>query len=107
MAAVTTKNGNFIEVSYQTSGSDWNYTATGLDNLKVKAIFWHPTAANDVLYIREGSNSGPAIVYTKASADTDTKAFYFDNGVWMKPYIKISDQTFGTVTATKIIFVIE
>jgi len=106
MAAVTTQSGNIIEVSYQTSGSDWDYTDTGLDRLKVKAIFWHPTAAGDILHIREGSNSGPAIVYTQASAASDTKAFYFDDGVWMKPYIQLSDQTFGTVTATTIIFVL-
>jgi len=103
--ADTTKNGLFIQVTYTGTGDDWDYTDTGFNRMKVKSIQWHPSAANDVLVINEEGIDGASIFHAKASADTDTKIKYFyGGGAWMKPYIDLTDCTFGTITSTKIIF---
>ena len=104
--ADTLKAGNVIEVTYSGTGDDWNHKDDGGFNhpIKVKSIIWYPTANNDKLVINEGGNDGPSIVQWEASADNDTKQINFANGMWMKPYIDLTDCTFGTVTSTKIIF---
>ena len=106
--ADTTKSGYFIQVTYSGTGADWDYSTNGGFSgrgMKVKSILWHPTAANDILIVNDGGLDGATIVHTKASAATDTKVKYFGGaGTWMKPYIDLTDCTFGTVTSTKIIF---
>jgi hypothetical protein len=105
--ADTTKAGHFVQVMYSGTGADWAYTDMGFGSgaVKVKSIMWFPTATDDVLIINEGGIDGPSIVHAKAADDTDTLQFLFgDGGTWMKPYIDLTDCTFGTVTSTKIIF---
>jgi len=71
--------------------------------LCVKSIQFHPSAANDILRITDGSLSGADIVHVKCDGDTDDKIVYFGNGQWMQPYLDESDCTFGTAASAKVI----
>jgi hypothetical protein len=106
--ADTSKAGRIIQVTYTGTGADWNYKTNGgfASALWVDSIIWLPSAANDILIINEGGIDGPSIVHWKASAVTDTKQISFSKPVRIKPYIDLSDQTYGTIANTKIIFIL-
>lgn len=110
--ADTARNGKVIQVSYSGTGADWNYSTNGGfvsgTHMAIRAIIWLPSGANDILIINNGGNDGASIVDWKASAVTDTKQIVFGYpGVKLQPYIDLSDCTFGTVTSTKIIFILD
>lgn len=111
MAAVTTVNGNLVQVTYtNTTDDDWNHSTDAgfAQGFKVRAIQWLPGAGNDILIVTDGSNSGPAIVHWKASAATDTKQIIFGSpGVSCKPYIDYGNGTYAGAAAQKIIFVLD
>lgn len=107
--SVTTKSGNTIQVTFEGTGGDWSWSTHGGfvgGGIKVKTIMWHPTADSDVLVINDAGADNASIVHAEASDSGVTPTFTFGEGEWMKPYIDIDDQTFGTPTGTKIIFVI-
>ena len=107
--ADTSKSGKVVQVTYTGSGADWNHlTDAGYNAFYVRAIIWYPTANNDKLIINEAGIDGPSIVHWEASADNDTKQIVFGHpGVKLHPYIDLTDCTFGTVTSTKIIFILD
>ena len=107
--ANTTKNGNFVQVTYTDSGADWDYSTNGefKDGMWVKSITFHPSAQNDRLIINEGGLNGASIMdVTCTSATPQDKVKYFQGefGTYMKPYIDLSDCTFDTPADVKIIF---
>lgn len=107
--ADTLQANQILEVTYTDSGADWNHDTNGLhpQGMQVKSIFWHPSAANDILVINEGGINGPSIVHAKADLDIAPQRFYFGAfGTRLKPYIDLSDCTFGTPANTKIIFIL-
>lgn len=111
--SVTTKAGNVVQVTYTDNGADWNYLSGGTADtsifkapIKVKAIQWHPSADGDILIINEGGVDGPSIVEVEA---TDTGGVYhmtYGEGVFMRPYIELGDQTWGTDANIKVIFIL-
>ena len=107
--AVTTEDGGVINITYTGTGADWylendlpQYADAGL---KINTIQFIPSAANDICRIRNEDAAGADIYYKKATADTDMPVVPF-YGTWKKPYITISEQTFGTPTSVKIIITI-
>jgi len=107
--ADTTKNGNFIQVTYSGTGADWDYSTDGgfKDGMWVKSITFHPSAQDDRLIINEGSVDGASIMDVKCTGATpQDKVKYFQGefGTYMKPYIDLSDCTFGTIANVKIVF---
>jgi len=108
-SADTTINGKIVQVTYSGTGDDWNHdTNAGLKHMHVRAIIWYPGAANDILVINEGGIDGASIVQWKASAITDTKQIVFGSpGVRLHPYIDLTDCTYGAITGTKIIFILD
>ena len=107
--ATTTQAGHVVEVTYDASGDDWDYTdAKGTDvGMRTRAIIWLPSAADDQLIINEGGNDGPSIVDWTAGGVSDTKQIAFGSrGVALKPYIEFGDQTFTTTGNVKVIFIL-
>ena len=107
--ATTTQSGHVVEVTYDASGDDWDYTdASGFDiGLRTRAIIWLPSAADDVLFINEGALDGPSIVHWTAGGVSDTKQIAFGSrGVPLKPYIDVDQQTFTTTGNVKVIFIL-
>jgi len=105
--ANTTLSGNFLQVMYSGSGADWNHSTDGgfKNGMWVKSIQFHPSAQNDRLVVNEGSIDGASIVDFKCTdATPDDKIKYFEGGSFMKPYIDLTDCTFGTPTSVKIVF---
>lgn len=110
-AAVTTLGGSFVQVTYTGAGLDWSYLFSNSpfpDGMKVYSIEFNPGAANDKLVVNEGGNDGASIIHVECVDENDDKIKYFHpNGRWMKPYIDLSDCTFGAgadATGVKIIF---
>ena len=108
-ASATSKSGNVIQVTFTGAGGDWVWSTNGGytgDGIKVRAIEWLPSAANDILVVNEGGADGPSIVHWKAGGISDSKQITYGSGVWMKPYIDFTDCTFTTTTTTKVMFII-
>ena len=72
--------------------------------LKVLSIEFVPSAADDVIHIRDNTITGPTLMKgTPSDTDSFIKNF-LDKGQRMFPCIKASEQTFGTAANAKIIF---
>jgi hypothetical protein len=111
MANGTTLAGNTIKI-HTFDGSDWtlavdlpDYADTGL---KVKAIRFIASGANDIMIIREGSLTGPEIFHANANdfaaAGEDHREEYGSRGTWMFPFIEADDITLGTAANAIVIF---
>ncbi len=106
-AAVTTLKGTTLQVTYTSSGADWDVaTNVGFESggIVVSAIKFHPSASADILVINEGSNDGASIVHWKCTAATDDRVAYFQKPKLIHPFIDLTDCTFGTEANVKIIF---
>ena len=109
--ADTSQDGKIIQVTYSGSGDDWNYSddAGFTSGMIVTDILWLPTAQDDVLVINEGGIDGPSIIHAKNGAATVTERHFRlggKHGIAIHPYIDLTDCTFGTVTSTKITFIL-
>ena len=107
--ATTTQSGHVVEITYDASGDDWDYTdASGFDvGLRTRAIIWVSSAADDQLIINEGGNDGPSIVDWTSGGVSDTKQIAFGSrGVALKPYIEFGDQNYTTTGNAKVIFIL-
>lgn len=107
--ATTTQAGHVVEVTYDSTGDDWDYLdATGFGvGMRTRAIIWLPSAADDQLIINEGGVDGPSIVDWTAGGVSDTKQIAFGSrGVALKPYIDLTDCTFTTTGSIKVIFIL-
>lgn len=107
-AVTATKSGNVVEIT--TLDADWNYTSTfttGYENthgIRVQAIIFYPSAANDILALEEGSD-GPEIFPVKCNDTYDQRVLYL-NGARIKPYFDESDSTIGTAANAKIVIIL-
>jgi len=101
MANTTTWKGNTINITGL--DADWDApTDLGMDKIKVRSIEFLPSAANDHFIICEGSLTGPSIMDVTCSDAMDNRRVYFDEGLWMTPYIDISECTLGTAADAKV-----
>lgn len=83
----------FVEVTWTSSLTDWTCSRSIIP----VRVFVSPSAANDVLVLRENSVTGPRIVkQTFSTTEASCIPFYGSRDEAWKPCIKASDQTFGT-----------
>jgi hypothetical protein len=110
MAITQTLVGHCIKLT-NFNTEDWSlaadlpqYADTGI---KVRAIRFISSGANDIFVITEGSLTGPEIFHANANdfaaAGEDHREEYGD-GTWMFPYIDISDCTMGASASAIVIF---
>ncbi|RLI49220.1 MAG: hypothetical protein DRP09_20825 [Candidatus Thorarchaeota archaeon] len=108
MAAITTVKGRVIEVTWDTASGNWNIVddlpGFAKSGLLISNIRFDPSAANDELLIREGSNTGPALFRRTADGVADQREGSFPRGSRIFPYILFSEQTFTTFGDVSIIF---
>ena len=91
MAITYVRDNGFTQVIFDTS-SDWDSKLDFPDGFRAAFIMFFPSAANDVIGIREGSATGPLI----KAKDVDGRGIRFDYyGNLIHPYIKRTDCTFS------------
>lgn len=91
MAITYASENGFTQVIFD-SGSDWDSKVDFPQGLRVFRIYFFPSAANDVIGIREGSATGPLI----KAKDVDGRGIMFEYvGNIIHPYIKRTDCTFS------------
>ena len=106
-ANTITHSGNVIEITNIDSDWTWTDTLTALtDGIWVKSIQFNPGATDDVLVIKEGSDTGPKILYFKCVDTYDQRCKYFNhrNNVLLKPVFDYSDSTISAGASIIIIY---
>ena len=108
MANTTTVSGSNIQI-VPDGATDWVWSAdldTGLVQagaIKVRSIQIIPSATKDRNILQDGGIDAAPIFDTGALADVyDTRVYYVDPPVWMKPVLDASDWTFGTAGNVRI-----
>jgi hypothetical protein len=111
MAITQTYTGRTLKLT-NFNTEDWSIAANlpqqaGV-GLKVKAIRFISSGANDVFIIRDGGIDAAAIFHANANdfaaAAEDHREEYGANGTWMFPVIDISDCTLGASASAIVIF---
>ncbi len=105
------RSGRFYTITPNSVGmADWDWTALGApesgpQGICVRSINFSASGA-DTLIIRDGSTTGPEIyrLATAAATDDAPNREGFGKGVWMRPYILASEQTFTTPANCHITF---
>ena len=108
MANTTTVSGSNIQI-VPDGTTDWVWS-TDLDTslvqagaIKVRSIQVIPSATSDRIILHDGSIDAAPVFDTGVLADAyDTRVYYFDPPVWMKPVLDASDCTFGTAANVRI-----
>ena len=115
-SAVVTVNysGNVIELT--NLDADWSWTTTFPDavgtkreynhGIRVQTIIFYPSAANDILVLEEGSDTGPEIFPIKCADTYDQRAMPPLNGIRIKPVFDYTDSTIGTPANAKIVIIL-
>lgn len=105
---VTKGDGNRV-VQISSIDSDWILTSeTGLTQYAsggapIKAIFFYPGAANDILMVRSSAaDTGPVLAKLK-SLDGEPRVMYFHDAL-LKPVIDYSDCTLSSGAFVVIVF---
>ena len=66
----------------------YDLTTAFPDGLRITGILFYPSAANDILEVRNGSATG-TVISKLISTSGGTVKEYFTNGQTYKPYIKV------------------
>jgi hypothetical protein len=108
MATDVTRSGNHVQIMWSTAATDMDFDTVWPDmaklgRIKVKSITIIPGGA-DTIIIRDGSLTGPVIMHVVTADTKDARVKYFGEGSWVKPYMEHADQTYASLTATKVIF---
>ena len=82
MANTVNEHGRVVEITAM--DSDW----TGRQE-KLQSIQFNPGATNDILVVKNGSDSGPIMFKTTADSDSDEVIKYY-HGVAVRPVIDYS-----------------
>lgn len=106
-ATITETNGTNILTLTLDGTTNWD-SATNFSDLTVQAIMFVPSAASDVLVVRENSATGPEVMSVTVTAASDTRIVYFPRDHWGKPleihlFIKATDLTLGTAANARVI----
>jgi len=109
MALTISKNGNFINVTFD-GATAWDVTSgSGLtqdvpNGLNIRSIQMIPAAQNDVLTVRLGSATGTIIFKGKAADAYDSKIKYFMNSPEKryKLYVKGDEATSGVMMIIEV-----
>ena len=105
MANTTTMSESFIQVTGL--DADWvASTDTPYSQVKLKSIMFEPSAAGDIMVIKEGSATGPRLFYASCASGNDQKIRYYagidGQGQWCNPFIDISDCTVSTAANASV-----
>lgn len=101
MANTTNFKGSTIEITGL--DADWDSaTDLGIENLKLNSITFDPSAAGDIMVIRNGSSTGPACFYASCDSTYSQKIKYF-HGEWVHPVINISECTLSSPSDARVI----
>ena len=103
---VETVSSGVITLTFTDNGASWDSRTNFPGGLKVKSIKFFPSAANDVLKVRGSSASGPIIAHLKDTVGGGAQDISFNEGVWMFPYLLITDQTWNTEANVEVMFVL-
>ena len=101
-----TVSSGVITLTYAGVGASWNSMTHFPGGLKVRAIKFYPSAANDILIVRSNSATGAVIAEMKDTTGGGSSDTGFDGGTWLFPYILITDQTWNTPANVKVMIVI-
>ena len=107
MSNTTTVDGHVITITPD-ANTDWNL-ATDMptfvnSGLRLKSIMFVPSAANDVIVVREGTATGAEWLRATCSGTTDVKfrPFAGSHGQRVFPYIDKTDCTLSTPANCRI-----
>lgn len=109
-AISATRSGNVIEIS--TLDADWAWTDTFTsgypyaNGIRAQYIIFYPSAANDILVLEEGSDSGPEIFPVKCN-DTYDQRIVYPGATRIKPVFDYTDSTITTPADAKIIILLQ
>ena len=104
--AVETITPGIITITYTGAGGAWDSKTHFPAGLKLKSIKFWPSAANDILAVRNGSASAAIMAKLKDTTGAGLADVSFGEGIWCFPYVLVSDCTFNTITNVIIIFVL-
>ena len=104
MALATAYYGTTFEITGP--DANWNITTeshiASAKGVRIVSIWFVPSGANDVLVIRDGSASGPAMFYGKALNASEPVKHYYKGGI-KKPYIQQADCSFAASANVRVI----
>ena len=101
-ANTVTRRGLFIEI-VPDGTSNWDSSVSYPDGLVIEYIAFSPSAATDVLYLREGVVGGPGMTpVVRANTNLDPSIIYTGGGL-VHPFLKYQDCTFTTPASVKIL----
>ena len=103
---VETVGKSSITLTFTGAGAAWDSQTHFPGGLKVTGIKFFPSAANDILAIRDGSATGPIMAKMKDTTGGGSADISFDGGLWCCPYLLISDCTFNTIANATVIIMI-
>lgn len=100
--AVSENTRNFFTTLTPDGSSDWSSATTFPKGMRVWYILFYPSAANDIVCIKEGGADGPVIFKAK---DVDGRGLQLRlPGNLINPYLDQSECTFGTAANARITF---
>lgn len=104
--ANTTLHGNGI-VQITGLDADWRWDDDGgfdsIQGLKVQSIQFNPSAANDVMIVRDGGIDAAPLLDSNPTGTAPVEQTFENGGKWCKPVIDISDCTFSNAANAKVI----
>ena len=112
MANNTTMSGRFVEITLDgTTDWLWSQDLTSPFNnpagIHVRCIQFQPSAANDVMVIRNGGVDAAAIFRVKCADTTDDRPRGYNPEAPMRPVIDASDITLGTAANARVYIELE
>ena len=81
-----------LELTYTGAGADWTCSR----KIRIKAIFFAATAANDVLQVREDALTGPRMIKVKSISGEAIPSYFFGDYL-TRPCIVLTDCTYNTI----------
>lgn len=100
--AITVNSSNFFTEITPDGTNDWDSTQEFPKGMRVWYILFYPSAANDVICLREGGKTGPRFFKAK---DVDGRGLaLFLPGNIIHPYLDQSECSFNTASSVTITF---
>jgi len=95
-----------ITLTFTGAGASWDSQTHFPGGLKVTGIKFYPTALNDTLIIRSKTATGGILCKMKDTLNAGLVDTSFGGGIWMFPYLYITEQTFGTPANAVVMFML-
>ena len=98
---ITNESGSFITIVPDGS-SDWDSQVNYPNGLRVRSILFYPSAPDDIICLKDGSDAGPTILKAKDVEGRGIVLRLSGNNVF--PFLDFSECTFGTPADVRITF---